>query len=322
VRKVTIQTVADKAEVSIKTVSRVINNEPTVRQSTRERVQAIIVELGYKPSPAARALASHTSKIIGLIYDNPSSAYVMDVQTGVLKACYAKGYNLLIHPCNHKSELLTQELITLVQKSRLDGLILTPPICENVKLVESLRAKKVRLVNIAPSTVSEKVSSVAGNDAVLVKDIISELIALGHSRIGFVYGHQDHGAAHKRFDGYKEAMSQHAIDIDEELIAQGDFSFESGVDCGQKLLQLENRPSAIFASNDYMAAGVLKVAKSMNIDVPKELALVGYDDAPVSRQIYPALTTVKQPIAKMSECAAELLINKILNPKAKVEHRI
>ena len=128
--KVTIQTVADKAGVSIKTVSRVINNEPSVRETTREKVQAIINKLGYEPSPAARALASNSSKIIGLIYDNPSSAYINAVQNGALKACSAAGYNLVIHPCNHESKNLSEELISLVQKSRMNGLILTPPICD------------------------------------------------------------------------------------------------------------------------------------------------------------------------------------------------
>lgn len=320
--KVTIQTVADLAKVSIKTVSRVINKEASVRDSTREKVLAVIAELGYKPSPAARALAANTSKIIGLIYDNPSAAYVMDVQTGVLKSCYAEGYNLVIHPCDHESPDLGEELVNLVQKSRLGGLILTPPICEKMATVNALLENNINVVNIAPSKISDRVSSVSGNDAQMVEEITINLIEQGHTHIGFVYGHVDHGAAHQRFAGYQEALREYKIPVRDDLIVQGDFSFESGVECGKKLLQLKDRPSAIFASNDYMAAGVLKVAKNMNLDVPGDLSLVGYDDAPVSRQIWPSLSTVKQPIQQMSECAARLLIKKIIDPKIASEHHV
>lgn len=320
--RVTIQTVAEKAQVSIKTVSRVLNKEKAVRPSTRERVKAIIEELGYKPSPAARALAGHTSKIIGLIYDNPSAAYVLDVQTGALKTCYAEGYNLLIHPCDHTSEGLAEELISLVQKSRLDGLILTSPVCENADLLAKLIEKKIRVVTIGSFTKSDMISSVSGNDSEVVKRITLDLIDKGHSDIGFIFGHIDHDSAHERFSGYKQALTERNLPIRQEYIVQGDFSFESGVECGMRLMKLENMPTAIFASNDYMAAGVLKVARDMKLNIPNDISIIGYDDAPVSRQISPSLTTVRQPIQQMSEHAAGLLIKKIIDPKESCEHQV
>ena len=312
--KVTIQTVADKAGVSIKTVSRVLNKESAVRDSTREKVRAIIAELGYKPSPAARALASNSSKIIGLIYDNLSSAYVMAVQTGVLKACTDNGYTLVIHPCNNKSENLSQELISLVQKSRLDGLVLTPPITDREELVTELYDRKINLVNIAPGREDSNRDSVSNNDAEISYELIQYLIEQGHTKIGFISGDPDHGAAYKRLNGYKKALKIAGIKYNPSLVYQGDFSFESGERAGHSLLNLENRPTAIFASNDYMAAGVLKVAHSLNLHVPNDVSLVGFDDAPVSRQIWPSLTTIKQPVVAMAEAATKLLINRISDP--------
>ena len=315
--KVTIQTVADKAGFSIKTVSRVLNKESSVRDSTREKVRAVIAELGYEPSPAARALASNSSKIIGLIYDNLSSAYVMDVQTGVLKACTDNGYNLVIHPCNNKSENLSQELVNLVQKSRLDGLILTPPITDREELVAELFDRNINVVSIAPGQKDINRDSVSSNDAEISCELMQYLIEQGHSKIGFISGDPDHGSAYKRLNGYKKALKVAGIKYDPNLVYEGDFSFESGERAGHSLLNLENRPTAIFASNDYMAAGVLKVAHNLNLHVPNDVSLVGFDDAPVSRQIWPSLTTIKQPVAAMAEAATKLLINKITDPTKK-----
>lgn len=319
-QKITIQTVADKAGVSIKTVSRVINNETSVRDTTREKVQSIIAELGYEPSPAARALASNSSKMIGLIYDNPSAAYVMGVQTGVLKACDAAGYNLVIHPCHHESENLTEELINLVQRSRMDGLILTPPVCDLKPVVQALIKANINVVSISPTKKAQAVPSVSCNDAEVVKEIIKLLIDQGHTRIGFVQGHKNHGAALKRYSGYTKALEEAGIPLDKNLVKQGDFTYESGVSCGNELLKSNKRPTAIFAANDYMAAGVLTAANEMGIPIPAELSLAGFDDAPVARQIWPSLTTVKQPIEKMAEAAANLLIAKIRETNIKTTH--
>jgi len=267
VRKVTIQTVADHADVSIKTVSRVINNEVSVRDSTRDRVLKIIEKLGYNPSPAAQALAGSQSKIIGLIYDNPSAGYVMANQIGALKACNAEGYNLVIHPCDHEYGDLTNELINIVKKSRLDGLILTPPICDKQELIKELINNNINIATIAPTEKVDGVSSVSCNDVNVVEDAIKLLIKKGHTRIGFIKGHQNHGATEERFIGYQKALRDANIELRNELVKQGDFSFELGKERGKELLEQVNRPTAIFASNDYMAAGVLSIANELGIDV-------------------------------------------------------
>lgn len=320
-QNVTIQTVADLAKVSIKTVSRVINNESGVRDSTRDKVQAAINELGYEPSPAARALASNSSKLIGLIYDNPSAAYISYVQDGALRACSSNDYNMVIHPCEFATEDLTEELITMVQRSRLDGLLLTPPLTDNQELIEALLNKNIPIASIAPAKTNPAYSSVSCNDADVVYDITRYLIKSGHSKIGFIQGHIEHGAALKRFEGYEKALASENISFESDYVVQGDFSFESGVSAARKLLKLKNRPSAIFAANDYMAAGVVRVTQELGISVPDELAVVGFDDAPVSRQIWPSLSTVKQPVSQMAEAATNLLIARIKDPAIQPEHQ-
>ena len=319
--KVTIKTVAEKAGVSIKTVSRVINKESSVRGSTREKVQAIIAQLGYEPSPAAQALASNRSKIIGLIYDNPSAAYVMAVQTGALKACASEDFNLVIHPCDHTSETLTDELINFVQRSRLDGLILTPPVCDLDEMIDVLISKGINIVSIAPAKQRSSITSVSCNDEKIVEEIISKLIHSGHKDIGFITGPSDHGAAYKRLAGYRSALQKAGIDIDTNMVVPGMFSFESGVTAGSTLLKSNyKKPTAIFASNDYMAAGVMSAAHELGVKVPEELMVIGFDDAPVSRQIWPTLTTVKQPVTEMAESVTRLLIAKVKDKKKPVAH--
>lgn len=320
--KVTIQTVADKAGVSIKTVSRVINKEATVRQSTREKVQAIISELGYEPSPAAQALASNRSKLIGLIYDNPSAAYITDVQNGALQACYKNEYSLVIHPCKHEAESLAEELVNLVQRSRLDGLILTPPLTDDPKVLDVLLEKDIPFACIAPEHTSANYSSVSCNDSEIGAKITKYLIEEGHSKIGFILGHVDHGAAKQRFAGYQSALTDANIELSDEYVVQGNFSFESGVQAASELLKLAERPTAIFAANDYMAAGALRAANLRGIKVPEELAIMGFDDAPVSRQIWPTLSTVKQPVFQMSDTATNLLIAKIKDASKVNEHHV
>lgn len=320
--KVTIQTVADAANVSIKTVSRVLNKEDSVRDSTRDKVLTVIAKLGYEPSPAARALASNSSKIIALIYDNPSAAYITDVQSGALKACYKNEYSLVIHPCSYKSKGLAEELITLVQRSRLDGLILTPPLTDDESLKDALYAKEITFACIAPEHTSSNYSSVSCNDSVIGGKITDYLVWTGHKNVGFIAGQVDHGAAKQRFIGYQKALSAANIELRDEFIVQGDFSYESGLEAGKQLLGLSNPPTAIFAANDYMAAGALRAAFLMGVKVPDELAIVGFDDAPVSRQIWPSLSTVKQPVQQMSEAAANLLIAKIKDPKKLNEHHV
>ncbi|MFO1389978.1 LacI family DNA-binding transcriptional regulator [Cellvibrio sp.] len=309
--KATIDDVAALAGVSMKTVSRVMNKEPNVRPATREKVEAAVAQLDYRPNLSARSLAGNRSYLLGLLYGIPSAHYVLDIQEGALDVCRPEGYELLVHPCNHQDPNITQEIVDLMRDKRIDGVMLTPPISDNLALMAALKKMSVPFVRVAPTENKSLSPYVETNDQEASYDMTCKLIALGHKRIGFICGHPDHRAVTLRYDGYKAALIENNIPISAELVEKGLNSFESGEACARKLLQKKSRPTAIFAANDDMAAGVMMVAHQMGIKIPQELSVAGFDDTPVAHQIWPALTTVRQPIQPMAKKATELLIKQL-----------
>lgn len=310
-QKVTINVVAQHAGVSKKTVSRVLNNEPNVSEATKLKVLKVFEELGYRPSAQARGLATNQSFLIGLMYDNPNKTYVSDVQTGALQICNQNGYHLLIHPADHESKDLLHNLDNLITDSRLDGLVLTPPFSDMGSLQEMLEQRGLPYAKIGPTVLDEVTPSVVSNDVEASFEMTKYLISLGHTRIGFIKGHPDHNVSEQRLQGYRKAIEENGISYDSDYVVQGYFTFTSGETCARQLLALSVPPTAIFASNDYMAAGVLKVASQKKISVPHELSVAGFDNAPISSYLWPALTTVKQPIRDMAAHALQLLIDVI-----------
>ena len=315
-QKVTINVVAKHAGVSKKTVSRVLNNEPNVSDATKQKVRAVFDELGYRPSPVARALATNQSFLIGLVYDNPNKSYVSEIQEGALSSCDDKGYHLIIHPTDHNGEHLLSNIDSLLTESRLDGLVLTPPFSDMPHLISLLDNRGTPYVRIGATefcNVAEqnRVLSVISNDQQAAYQMTKYLISLGHHKIGFVKGHPDHPVSEQRYNGFVTALEDAGISLEQGYVQQGYFNFSSGEDCGRRLLSLDERPTAIFASNDYMAAGILKVASQCNISVPHELSVAGFDNAPISEYIWPSLTTVRQPIFAMAESALDILVDRI-----------
>ncbi|AIY65420.1 LacI family DNA-binding transcriptional regulator [Pseudoalteromonas piratica] len=314
--KVTINSVAKHAGVSKKTVSRVLNNEPNVSDATREKVQQAFKELNYRPNPIARGLAHNRSFIIGCLYDNPSKSYITRVQSGALEACQDRNYNLLIHPCELRGEPLIDNIETLVSTSRLDGIVLTPPFSDNKELVDYLKTRNIPYARVAPVTLEDESISIKSNDTQAAYEITNLLLSLGHKEIAFIKGHPDHSATEARFDGYVKALGEQGIAVKSEFVAEGNFSYHSGEDSARQILESTTRPSAVFASNDYMAAAVLKVASQMSLKVPEELSIAGFDNAPIARHIWPGLTTIAQPVEDMTFRAVTLLIDKINAPES------
>ncbi|MDH3645575.1 MAG: LacI family DNA-binding transcriptional regulator [Gammaproteobacteria bacterium] len=308
--RATIADVARLAGVSIKTVSRVANNEANVREGTRTRVLRVIDELNYQPNPSARNLAARRSYLIGLIYDNPSASYLINIQDGALNASRAAGYDLIIHPCVYKDPNLKTELQMMISQSKIDGLILTPPLSDMDSVVELLLELGMPFVRIAPADRSDLGRAIYTNDEQACAEMTVYLNSLGHTDIAFVIGHPDHGAVGQRFDGYKAGLNECGLPLRKEWVAQGYNSFESGIECAQQLLDLDNPPSAIFASNDDMAAGVMKVAHERNLSIPGDLSVAGFDDIPLASYLWPALTTIRQPIQSMASAATDLLLTK------------
>lgn len=315
--KVTIEDVAKKADVSIKTVSRVLNKEANVRQQTRDKVMQAMDTLNYQPDPGARRLAGGRSFLIALLHDSSTSGYMLDIQMGVLKTCRSEHYELLLHPCDYLSNVVP-EITALVDQRRLDGVLLTPPLCDLATLSLALHEKNVPFVSITPGEQLYASGTVYTNDREASAEMTSYLASLGHERIGFIIGHPDHKAVANRFLGYKDGLKRSGLDFDGKLVAQGFSSFESGVDCGILLLRQPDPPTAIFASNDEMAAGIIRVARQLELRIPQDLSVVGFDDLPLAKQLSPALTTIRQPIRAMAETATQLLLS-ILRGQTPVE---
>ncbi|MBT8446151.1 MAG: LacI family DNA-binding transcriptional regulator [Gammaproteobacteria bacterium] len=318
----TIHDVASLAGVSIKTVSRVLNNEPNVRPSTRETVSQAIETLGYRPDPSARRLSGSRSYLVGLLYDNPSASYIIDVQSGVLETCRERGYELLIYPCDTGNPDLAQEVVTLVRHAHLDGLILTPPVADSMPLLNSLRELGTPLVRIAPGDEEDVERSIVTNDREASRAMTDYLASLGHERIGFIIGNPAHKAVLSRYEGFLDALRSLGREPDDRLVEHGDNSFASGVDCGRRLLAVDPPPTAIFASNDDMAAGVMKAAHELGLAIPAQLSVAGFDDIPLAAQIWPGLTTIRQPIQAMASRAMELLLAQVNQGPQDIERAI
>jgi|TARA_B110000914_G_scaffold46733_1_gene39771 LacI family transcriptional regulator len=316
-KKATIKDVASHSQVSIKTVSRVINNEYGVSKITKSRVLNSIKALDYNPNKAAQGLRSKKSFLIGLVYDNPDKFYLSDIQSGVLETCAINGFSVVLFPCNYQKSELTDELIEFIKKTNLDGLILTPPISDMKELVKNLQLE-IPLCVVSPGLLTSNPLWVSSDDFKASYDMTCHLINQGHRDIGFIKGHKGHGATQHRLDGYLNALSDNNIKIDDRNITEGDFSFDSGEIAAKKLLKNKSpKITAIFASNDAMAAGVMKAAHKAKINIPDKISLVGFDNSPTASQAWPSITTIGQPIKEMASYAAQILIDNISNKSEK-----
>jgi len=319
--KATIDNVAALAGVSIKTVSRVVNNEPNVRQATQEKVRDAIKQLNYRPSPSARSLASNRSFLVAMLYDNPSAHYIIDVQHGILKECRKRNYDLLIHPCKYQDAELCHEIENLLSKSRVDGVILTPPLSDIPEVMTTLDSLKMPYVRISPAEHHELSACVYCDDSRAAKDMAEYLIGLGHRRIGFIAGHPDHSSSAAREEGFGQALAEHKIKQPKRLVRQGFYDCDSGREAALHMLKASKPPTAIFACNDNMAAGVIQAAHSLNIDIPAQLSVVGFDDSPICTLTWPELSTIRQPIEELAEKATALLLNELSNKPTSHEEK-
>ncbi len=313
--RIRIEDVAAAAGVSMKTVSRVLNHEPNVREETRRRVEEVVARLQYRPNPSARSLAGQRSYVVALAYDNPSRNYLMEIQSGVLEACRAQHYTLVLAPVTFGQRGYMADITSLVEHFGLDGVVLIPPLTDDKVLLTQLEEHEIPFASISPRSRRGRIG-VTVDEHAAVCDLVAELVALGHRRIGHIKGHKAHGACAWRFAGYRDALERAGIAFDPDLVVDGEFTFESGVHGANQLLDLKDPPTAIFAANDDTAAGVIRVAGLRGLSVPRDLSVCGFDDTPISRHIFPALTTVRQPTRDMGRVATLELLNSIRDPDA------
>ncbi len=299
---------AEQAGVSIKTVSRVLNNEAGVQDKTREQVLKVVAALKYRPKLAARSMGGGRSFLIGLLYYDPSAAFVGGVQQGATLRCREAGYHLVVESLHNDAPDIYSQVDRMISALRLDGMILTPPLCDNPKVLQALRDSQTPFVLLSPGQQATEQFSVQMDDVLAAEEVTNLLISLGHERIAFIKGAPDQAASELRYRGFARAMRAHKLTIDPSLVWEGDFTFPTGVEGAHKLLSRSVRPTAVFASNDDMALGVLAAAQRLGLNVPADLSIAGFDDSSAASLVWPPLTTVRQPMAQMARVAVEMLI--------------
>ncbi|WP_298199643.1 LacI family DNA-binding transcriptional regulator [Novosphingobium sp.] len=307
--KPTINDVARLSGVSKKTVSRVINRSPLLNEATREKVEAVIAQLGYVPNPQARALALRRNFVLGMIYDNPNAQMVLNFQEGVLDAIRDSEYALVIHPVDRHSPTLFDNIRRFIEQQRLSGVMILPPLSENDAFAALFDELGCNYVRMGSAELADPAHLVQSNDREGVREAVDCLIAEGHRRIGLVEGPEGFRSAYERHQGWREALEAQGLPCDASLIARGSYTFETGKQAGAALLDRDDPPTAIFASNDVMAAGVVHVARERGLDVPRDLSVIGFDDTAIAATIWPPLTTVRWPIRTMAQSAARKLIH-------------
>ena len=318
-RVITIHDVAQHAGVSPMTVSRVINGESNVREETRARVAASVAALRYLPNQAARSLASADATHIGILYVNPSANYLSEFLLGSLEQSSLSGCQLVIEKCEGaESEV---EAIRRLVKGGIDGVVLPPPLCDSEESLKAVREAGISAVLVASGKPAPDMSALSINNFEAARAMTRHLLELGHRRIGFINGHPNQTATGQRFHGYVEAMTEAGLSVDADQVAQGYFTYRSGLEAAEKLLD-SGRPTAIFASNDDMAAATMAVAHRRGLDVPSDLAVTGFDDTPLAATVWPALTTIHQPIAEMAREAVRLLVEQIRSRRGGSEPQV
>lgn len=305
----TINDIARLAGVSKKTVSRVINQSPLVRQDTREKVEALMRDVGYTPDPIARGLAFRRSFLIGMVYDNPTAQFIVNMQYGALDTLRGSGFELVVHPCDSRSPGYIDGVRRFVQQQKLHGVMLVPRVSEDQALADMLDEIGVRYVRIAAVSLDKPERMVVTHDNDGAAEVADYLLSLGHKDIALITGPATYRSAIERTGGFLGALQRRGIELPKARVVEAGYTFESGVAAAEKLLAGKKRPSAIFCGNDEMAAGVYRAALRSGIQIPQQLSVVGYDDSPLASRLWPPLTSVRRDTRDTGRIAAAMLLH-------------
>jgi len=314
---VTIRHVAADAGVSLQTVSRVINDHPRVSDKMRKSVQASIDKLGYVPSIAAQRMSGSRSYLILAINDRDRTIadwcerqgtdWVDQMLLGGMLKCAEFGYRLMIELVDTHSDHVERELRATIAALQPDGVILTPPHSENPLITGLLSDQKITFARIGSIAEGDGIA-LTMDDEHAARLATEHLLALGHRRIGFISGSSEYALSQWRIDGWRAAMAAAGLDC-RGLLAEGDFSFESGLRAAGQLLNGASEPvTAIIASNDRMTLACLEFARDKGLAIPADLSLVSFDNTPIIHFAQPPLTAIDQPVAETTARAVELII--------------
>jgi LacI family transcriptional regulator len=288
------------------TVSRVVNGTKGVREGLRKRVEEAIAELNYVPNLAARAARSGTMKI-GVLFSNPRSSNLGEFLMGAFSESARLGCQLVIEPtAGHARDT---DAIRKVVELGVDGIVLPPPLCDSIEAMEILWNVRVPALSFATADPRSYSSAVSIDDFEGARSLTRHLLDLGHRRLAFIRGDMSHSTARRREEGFRAAMAAAGIAVGEPQFLDGDFTYRSGLKVGKQLFDQPQAdwPTAVFASNDDMAAAVIAVAHGLGLKVPANLSVAGFDDTPIASTVWPQLTTIHQPLAQMAAAAVEIM---------------
>lgn len=313
----TIDDVAALAGVARTTVSRVLNNQPNVREEVRAKVLSAVDRLGYRVNLQARNLAGRKAVRITLVHASdfdtePNSYFSSALELGATRAAAQAGAQLITQVVNQNDPQAEADILARVSDDQTDAVILTPPFSDSLDLLRALDQKGIALVCIAGGHGADDVAHTVGvDDTRAGYDMACHLLSLGHRRFGYIKGIQGHISAEGRFDGFLEALAEAGVDVAAVRASRGNFTFRSGLDCAQAMLAEQPAITALVCANDDMAAGALLAAHKAGLRIPQDIAITGFDDTPVSEIVWPPLTTIHQPLRRMAARAVELLLERL-----------
>ncbi|MDX1617644.1 MAG: LacI family DNA-binding transcriptional regulator [Balneolaceae bacterium] len=311
----TLKEVAKKADVSITTVSRVINKSDKVNVDTRERVQKAMRSLGYQPNRVAQRLRGSRgrSKLLGLIIPDIQNQFYSNIVRGIEDVSYGNDYAVIL--CNSDENPSKEQFYLEVLRSEsVDGVIL-PPIHQYGKMVDGMIEADIPLVCVDRKLARESVDTVVVNNRKGAHSAVSHLIDLGHTDIAIISSSPQFSSFQERQAGYEQALSDHGIEVNESLIRQGDpRSSRNAKQLTTTLLRGEPVPTALFITNNLMTLGALEAINEMGLRIPEDISIIGFDDMPWASATSPPLTVVRQPGYEMGRRAAELFFQRIADP--------
>ena len=304
-KAVTIRDVANKAGVSVTTVSRVLNGKDDISEATIQKVLAVVEELGYASSLAARGMRSHRTNLLGLILHDVASLYSQEIMRGVNQVIAQIDKDLIIYTSGglDRENVAQHEryYVALLNGSITDGAIVVTPTATQF-------TTHAPLVIIDPNNETPDYPAIIATNQEGALAAMSYLTDLGHRRIGHIAGEMKLISANQRLQGYKDGLAAAGIPLNEDLIEIGDYTTETAVICARKLLSLPNRPTAIFAANDVSAIGVYQAAREFGLQIPRDLSVIGFDNLREAASLNPTLTTIDQSIEKMGSMATEMIV--------------
>lgn len=318
--KLTIRDIAKMAKVSPMTVSRVLNGDSRVKEETKKKILQLVNKVKYRPNARARAFVKKKSNLIGIVVSDISNPFYAELAKGIEDKAQEKGYNVIFSSVTNKSEK-TETYVHLLMDSGVDGLIFGS-VRLHEPVVEELISKGFPLVLVNRKIHGEACNYVVLNNEKGAYDIVEHLINLGYRKIGIIIGGQNLSTGLERLKGYKRALKDHRIQLNENYIIQSRFTKVAGYEGAKRFLAMKDRPEAIFGGNDYIAMGVIDAVEESGLHVPEDIALVGFDDTEFAANSRINLTTISQRTYEMGNLGAQILIDYIERKETDYIHKI